>query len=270
MLFYRKYLPLPELRAHISWFYILEYRGVGTDNYTLSSVANPAHAMVFNYGDRYRLTNVHYQDEWMPGCFLSGVSTEPYQLGFSGQIASLGVIFRSTAFKDVFKLPDLTEFINKRIDADLFLGKKLQNFMDALYEAPTPEAKIQIANRYFLDWFRPRLEGLWLTDLAANAILEARGFINMDDLAQRLCITSRHLRRIFNAQMGVSPKYFARIKRFGYAYYCLNSAHFNWRELTGPNGFYDQAHFIKEFKHFSGVAPSVKKAEQRWIMEEEE
>ena len=257
MFYYRKYLPVPELRPHISWFYLLEYCGAELGPYTLPSTANPSCAMVFNYGERYRLSNAHYQDELLPRCFLSGTSTEPYKIGFSGNIGSLGVIFRSPAFKEVFQLPDLEEFTDKRLDADLFLGKKLDGFTDALAEAPTPEDKIRLANRCFLELFKPRLHDLGLAERAAITILNTRGFLAMDDLAQQLRITPRHLRRVFKEHTGVSPKFFARLKRFGYAFYCVNTGKFNWRELTGANGFYDQANLIREFKIFSGMTPST-------------
>ena len=264
MFYYRKYLPSPELRPHISWFYLLEYASGEGGGFTLRATANRACAMVFNYGDRYRLSNLHYRDELLPRHFLSGTSTEPYQIGLSGNIGSLGVIFRSPAFKDVFQLPDLGEFTDKRLDADLFLGKKLDGFTDALAEAPGPEDKIRLANHYFLELFRPRLQ-MSLADHASNTILDTRGFLSMDELAQKFCITPRHLRRVFKEQIGLSPKFYARLKRFGYAWFCANSGRFNWRTLTGHNGFYDQAHLIREFKTFSGKTPSSYLFDQKII-----
>lgn len=254
MFFYKKYQPILPLREHISWFYILEYKSSSLP-LEMPTLANNFCAMVFNYGERYRMSNSHYQNERLPKNFLSTVSTEPYKLSLSGNIGSLGVIFRSTLFKDLLRLPDLNDCINKRIDTDPLLKHPFEGFSDSLAEASSPEERITLANRFFFDFFKPGLGALSLTDRAIAHILEARGFITMDELAQKCFVSTRHLRRVFKQQTGVSPKLYARLKRIGYASYCLNNNDFSWRHLTGERGYYDQAHLIREFRTFSGETP---------------
>jgi AraC-like DNA-binding protein len=64
--------------------------------------------------------------------------------------------------------------------------------------------------------------------------------------------------RRFKADVGVSPKRFCRLLRFQRA---LAAAHvgraFNWGELALGCGYFDQAHFIHEFRAFSGVTPTA-------------
>jgi AraC-like DNA-binding protein len=256
MIFYKKYLPIPALRAHINCFYILEYRA-GNAVKELPTFANNNCAMVFNYGDRYRLSNLFHKDELLPRNFFSVTSTAPYKISLTGNIGTLGVIFRSMAFKSLFRLPsDLSVYLDKRIDAEPFTaGIDAERFTDALFEAPSPEQKIQLANQYFLKLFKPKLQELSLADLAVQSIMEARGFISMDELAAKCFITTRHLRRIFRESTGVSPKYYARIKRFGYTMYNLNSPNFKLQTFIRENGFYDQSHIISEFRTFSGRTP---------------
>lgn len=264
MIFYKKYLPIPELRPHISWFYILEYQVPGGDFFELPATANPASALVFNYGDRYHLSNSHYQRELLPRHFFSGISTEPYQVSLRGRTGSLGVIFRTNTFQEICRLSHLDTLLDKRLDAELLLGKKMDGFPDALAEAPSPEDKIRLANIFFLNLFKPKLQALSTPDHIMSTILNARGFLNMDDLAARYHISPRHLRRLFSEHTGLSPKFYARLKRFGYARYRLGTAGFNWRELLTTNGFYDQAHLIKDFKLFSGTLPKL----QRLVIEQ--
>lgn len=257
-MYYQKFLPIPELQPYISWFYILESKVQGAAPVALPSTANPCCAMVFNYGDLYRLTNKHHSNELLPRQFLSGISSEPYNLSFTGTVGSLGVIFRTQAFKDVFHLPDLGELADRRLDLDLIEKKKLDGFLDELATAPTPEQKIGIANRHFLKLFSSVLPNKQpVPDLITTDILNSRGFVSMDELAAKFCMTSRHLRRIFKDRAGVSPKFYARVKRFGYTYFCKNSNNFDWRKFIGSNGYYDQAHLIREYKAFSGRTPTL-------------
>lgn len=65
-------------------------------------------------------------------------------------------------------------------------------------------------------------------------------------------ISSRHLRRLFSENIGLSPKEFAKVLRFQIALR-------NWKEnghLDIGEGFYDQSHFIKDWKKFTGLTPS--------------
>lgn len=91
---------------------------------------------------------------------------------------------------------------------------------------------------------------------ALIAILERRGNIDVErDL--RTGLSPRHLRRIFNYYLGTTPKAFANVVRFQNI---LNTTSSN-RNLKDAKlyydlGFYDQAHFVKNFKTFYGVSPS--------------
>lgn len=258
VMYYKKILPIPELQPFINWFYVLECRVSGEAVVPLPATANPCCAMVFNYGDLYRLTNKYHSADLLPRQFLSGFSTEPYTLGLSGTVASLGVIFRTQAFRDIIALPDLGEWTDRRLDLDLVAGRTFDGLLDELAVAPTPERKVQIANRYFLKLFRPRLaESRNISDLITSEILSRRGFVSMDELASHFCITPRHLRRLFKERVGVSPKFYARVKRFGYTHFCNAGEKFDWRRFIGAYGYYDQAHLIREYKVFSGVTPTL-------------
>lgn len=84
------------------------------------------------------------------------------------------------------------------------------------------------------------------------------------ELAARLGVTDRHLRRIVMDETGISPRHFARIQRF---HSLLRSAdaepHPAWSALAYRHGYADQPHLIREVQDFAGVAPSRLHAERR-------
>jgi AraC-like DNA-binding protein len=251
---YQKYLPAPALSSHISWFYTLEYTANGAVM-NLPALANPACALVINYGDRYHLSNMHYRQEQLPAHFFSGISTGPYHIQLSGTVKSVGVIFKSSIFRDVFGLPSLEELSDRRADASLFSTVPIHDLADQLAELSTDYEKIVLINRFFMQAFGSRLHTTDVADRIAGTILNVRGRIAMDELAARHYMSGRHLRRIFGDRYGISPKMYARIKRFGYTYYSIQQGQHSWRNSLDENGYYDQAHLIKEFQAFSGTTP---------------
>ena len=80
------------------------------------------------------------------------------------------------------------------------------------------------------------------------------GCVTMDELASRAGLSARHLRRVSLEQTGLTPKFLARVIRFRRAASRLGSG--AAADFALECGYYDQAHFINEFREFSGRTPS--------------
>ncbi len=81
--------------------------------------------------------------------------------------------------------------------------------------------------------------------------------LSIRQLSDHLCISPRQLCRRFTEKVGVTPKRFARIKRFNYISYCMITEGDKWADLVYQGGYYDQSHFIKDICEFSGKNPSA-------------
>jgi len=84
--------------------------------------------------------------------------------------------------------------------------------------------------------------------------------MSVDLLASKAGISSRQLRRMCVWHTGVSPKYLGRIVRFRRVVEHIGTAAArsmrpNWAELAAACGYFDQAHFIREFQEFTGLTP---------------
>lgn len=81
--------------------------------------------------------------------------------------------------------------------------------------------------------------------------------VRVTDLLTKFQISETRLQRLFNKFVGVSPKLLIRTHRFQNAIAATLSGGLpNWAELAYRLGYSDQAHFIKEFKGFTGYSPS--------------
>jgi AraC-like DNA-binding protein len=68
-------------------------------------------------------------------------------------------------------------------------------------------------------------------------------------------IDTRTLERRFVARMGMTPKQFARVERFKHSYLHLNGGQARTPRRPYLEGYYDESHFDREYRHFTGTSP---------------
>lgn len=135
-------------------------------------------------------------------------------------------------------LPGLADFISKEIDLDFTASAKK---IDKRLIDITQQSPLDIDHRFY--------DALLLI-FKHHGYLETENELNTG-------LSPRQLRRIFNYYIGTTPKTFSQVVRFQY----ILSAKPSMQSLRDNRifydvGFYDQAHFIKDFKKFYGVTPS--------------
>lgn len=92
---------------------------------------------------------------------------------------------------------------------------------------------------------------------ACNAIVANNGNLPVKELYSLSNMSKSSLEHHFKEQVGLSPKMFSRVVRFNQVNRFLkDAADLNWQDLVYRYGYFDQSHFIHEFKHFFGYAPS--------------
>ena len=93
---------------------------------------------------------------------------------------------------------------------------------------------------------------------AIGQIARQRGALSIRDLSEQMGISHKHLIALFHEEVGLSPKRFCRIRRFqGVLEAIEHSGRVDWADLACACGYYDQAHFIREFRDFAGMNPSA-------------
>jgi len=81
--------------------------------------------------------------------------------------------------------------------------------------------------------------------------------LKMDHLSDALCLSNRGMQKLFKKYVGMSPSYFKKIKRFNEAtQQLLEHPNVPLTSIALQCGYYDQAHFIKDFKEFGNITPS--------------
>lgn len=163
------------------------------------------------------------------------------------------VFFKEAGAAPFFRQP-LHELFRESVSLDNFmLRSELFCLEEQLVEAPTNPERIALLEKFFIGRMtQSEPDKLVLAALAL--IHQSKGNVRIKDLALQLHTSQSPLEKRFRAAVGASPKKFASIVRLKNVLQQYPTAD----SLTGLGyeaGFYDQAHFIKEFKAFTGDTP---------------
>lgn len=93
--------------------------------------------------------------------------------------------------------------------------------------------------------------------LATKTISDHRGQIQVQEIARQAGYSERHLNRLFLTQIGMNVKNYARLMRFNYVLKQMQQSPCFFATLSQQAGYFDQAHFDKDFKSISGVTPQT-------------
>jgi AraC-like DNA-binding protein len=169
---------------------------------------------------------------------------------------SLGVRFKPGGALPFLRLP-MHEITDQTLELKNVWGKVGAYLAEQLHAAPTIPAKIARLEVELLQRVDclPSVDSLTLD--AVHCILTARGSVTVRELTAYTALSERQLERRFRQHTGLSPKLFARMMRFRRAAMLLQQQpQLPLQDLVFNSGFYDQAHFIHDFKAFAKLTPT--------------
>jgi len=254
-MFYKKYTPHPRLCPFVECYYIWE---IDASNKQLCIESPPAafSSIVINYGETYQTSTINNQSKiTAPQYFITGQSTTRFQLYLQNSIRCAGIVFKPAGLNSLFQIP-MSEFVDERVDLDAVLPGQIPLLAEQIAEATGPGHRKQLMEQFLLRQVQKKDIQPNFLDWAANAIVSSKGTISMDNLMENVFMSNRQFQRQFLKKVGVSPKYYARIRRIGtLCNELVHSESVDWPQLFYAYGFYDQAHFIRDFKNFMGTSP---------------
>lgn len=152
-------------------------------------------------------------------------------------------------------LPDeinanIGDMINARIDLSKLTEIKESDMIR--FEKSSFEDKVA----YFTQMYNEKQknkEEIDVTEYVLNKIASKHGAVNIAKMVEEIGYSQCYINRIFKKSMGFSIKKYAEIIRIQQSIHMLNQN--KEEEVYDKLGFYDQSHFIKEFKKFTTFTP---------------
>jgi len=209
---------------------------------------------VFDNQDLQKKTAFHRV--WISGMHLDYLSIS------AGNGAGMMVVqFTALGARSILHLP-ISELNNRVVPAELVLGQEILDLRSKLQES-TYGQKIT----HLETWLEARLQiDPMAHAVVAHVVEETERNPSLNNLTQLIAQTGyshRHFNEIFKQYLGFTPKQYQRIIRFNQVLQLMAQRKpLDWSSVAFQCGYYDQAHFIKEFKRFSGFNPSAYAAER--------
>jgi AraC-like DNA-binding protein len=226
------------------------------ENFVVESPPNGYCSIVFNSGADYSLQNKKYERLTVPRQFVSGQSIYSYKLFFDGVIDVTGIVFKPAGLASFFELPTY-EYTEQRIPLTNVFNKQLVDTLsNKILNAHDPNEKVKVLEEFLLKYYEDNKPVTDDIDTAANLIIEKNGMVDVREIMENIFMSRRNFERKFFRKVGLSPKYYARLRRLGYLLNLIaGKKKVDWNTLFSKVAFYDQSHFIKDFVEFTGRTP---------------
>lgn len=188
---------------------------------------------------------------------LIGISDLPSIVDIEHDTAAgtIGVEFSPMGAYRFFKLQQ-SEIKNQIHPLADILGNTAKNIEEHIANAETVELKVKCLQHFLLNLFLQNDSDL-IFEYCIRKIKYSKGGISIKQLEKETGYSSRWLNVKFGEKIGISPKNLCSIRRFQFYYQALaQNAKEVFMQKDFYNLYYDQAHFIKEFKRFTGLPPT--------------
>ena len=257
---FEKKIPHPALRKYVKQYYLFEGPNPGLVN-KIPSWTRPV--MAIQWRDTTIITVRGNQQRSSPISF-NGIITKPYELYTDGRSYHFFTVeFTATGLYMLFR-DQISQFVDNSVDAcDLIPPNKQWELSEALGEVFDMTDKAKVVDDFLMQFLPSDLADWRIrhSHQVLSLINTHRGDISVKEISNILNLSERHLRRSFHEVMGVSPKKYLRILRFEQSLNQILDEGYAPKLFTEQD-YFDQAHFINEFKEFSGFSPKQVDSDQ--------
>ncbi|WP_437523080.1 AraC family transcriptional regulator [Sorangium sp. So ce726] len=195
----------------------------------------------------------------LSGIAVCGAHAEHFAIDTAEQRAIVGAELSPGGAAPFFG-PDAAALGGAHVSLDALWGREAALVRERVLEAKTPEERLRalesaLASRLL----RPRapLERDPSVDFALAAFADPSRAWTVADVTGQLGMTSKRFIRSFTERVGLTPKRYCRVQRFQQAVSAIERGErVSWAGVAAACGYYDQAHFIHDFRAFAGLTPT--------------
>lgn len=252
---YRIHIPVPSLSPFMEHFFYYEghyashtmekFLPDGSMDLLIDLTEKPKKLFHDEEGSSYST----YNKSW-----ISGMKTN-FILIDASVTSMIGVHFRPGGVYPFFNFP-VAELNDATVEMDAIWNTEIHSIRDAILNAVSIEEKFAILENHFIN--KKRCEANPLVAYAVAQLQHSPQVWTIEKLSQKTGVTGKHLISLFKKYVGLSPKQVAKIARFQKVIQLIEQQRtIEWTSLAYECGYYDQAHFIHDFRSFSGINPSA-------------
>lgn len=235
-----RFMPSEDLDFFIEHFWIVEW-DLGDSTFQQDILAYPSVHLAFEKNN----TKIY------------GVVTGKFSRIIKGKGKVLGIKFRPGGFYPFVKSP-VSSFADELMAVDEVFDVDPQGLETSVLAPDDKEQMVERAER-FIRSFHPENKDdcVQFINQIIDAVIADKSLLKVEELADQFDISKRTLQRMFKRYVGVSPKWvIKRYRLHEVAGELAENQQADWAELALDLGYFDQSHFINDFKSIVGESPA--------------
>lgn len=254
---YIEFNPSADLKPYIQCFWLMDG---GDEVINKSELIVPGIEMgiVFHLKDKVCRIKPDGQSEKAPRSFLLGFMTNYHFMKCQGRLKIFGVRFHPYS-SHLFIRSSVNNFNNSLVGLYDIWGKAGAELEEkVIASSEVIDRTIHIIEDFLRNILqvRRKQQGDRVTHSAVQSILVSQEETDIDVLAKKMDISTRYLHQCFSDHVGVNPKLFSKLVRFHNSVKLVEQKRKeSLTSLAYECGYFDQSHFIRDFKRFSGITP---------------
>ncbi|WP_196140779.1 AraC family transcriptional regulator [Aliikangiella sp. G2MR2-5] len=221
--------------------------------------------IIFNFSNSIKVNNQLVSND----VFISGPTLITHNLQTTNDINTLGIRFYPGSASTFYSQP-LSELVEQLLQPDELSIKGIgKDLYEQLAESKSLQKRINLLDHTLLSILKNSQPVSLRVRTAVRHINSSRGKIEIASLSELLNLSQRQLDRDFKHHLGLVPKQYSMIKRLEFARNLIknNPCNMNLTEIALESGFYDQAHFTRQFKQVIGITPSLYQKKSKCMAE---
>jgi len=237
---FARYHPSPDLEFFVEHYWIVQWDLRGQEPYLQETLPHPSVHVVFGEG----------------GSRIVGVVRGRFSVLLKDKSGVFGIKFLPGAFYPFLKSP-VSRITDRVLAIEVVFDVDAQMLEDAIMSQEEDCRMIEIGEDFLRQRLPERDENVTEVGRIVDCIMKSPEITRVDDVVDRVGLNKRSVQRLFSQYVGVSPKWVIKRYRLHEAAEQLASgAVADLSRIAVDLGYFDQAHFIKDFKSIVGKSPT--------------
>lgn len=252
---YQTFQPNSDLESLVSCYWTLEVPAE-FESQRQRIIPDGTIEMAFILGDDIKRYTSEKEFIIQPRAMVLGQTIEPFYIEPTGFVNTFAIRFYPYGFANFVNMP-IKNLANKETSIELLFGEKTANELEQkIIEATNSNERIKIIEKFLLEKLNEKTTIDNIVKTTIDTLLATNGSASISTILKENLSKRRQLERNFKKQIGVSPKQLGKVIRLQTALkMLLNKKSENLTDIAYKSEYFDQAHFIKDFKEFTGINP---------------
>lgn len=252
---YQIYKPHKDLESIVKFYWTLEVP-FDPKHQKQKIIPDGCIEMTFNFSDKIKRYTSEDDFVLHPNAMIMGQRTKSYYILPVGNVDTFAVCFYPIGFANFVKTP-LAKLVDKETPiAELFGRAEAHALEQQMIQAVDNQERIDIINTFLLDKLNKKNTISNIVKSTVDTLLKTNGTTPINVLLKDDSSKRRQLERHFRKQIGISPKQLGKAIRLQASLnLLLNKQSETLTEIAYESEYFDQNHFIKDFKSLVGLTP---------------